>query len=1139
MLIVDKQEFQAQIFRFGGELVLKLFITIIFFLFLSVSLASATETKNVTIVNPIRGQDFWNYPHQILDTPKKQYELISRENLPATWLVRYDALTDLQVIQFLKSLNGQQEVGLFFEITPKFATDTGVKYNESPNWHYPRSIFLVGYSREEREKFINQAVKKYQEVFGKNPKSVGAWWIDAYSLSYLRDKYGIEANLDVADQFSTDQYQVWGQYFSLPFYPAKKNALMPAQSKDQKIGLVTIQWATRDPYNSYGSGVDSSTYSVQANDYLLHDLGIDYFAKLIDIYPQVTVGLENDFAWDEFGPEYQKQIELLVRRRQNGQLKLLTMKDFAVYYQQINPEVSPKVLISATDPLGGSGQVIWYQTPQYRVGWFYNRFGSVIADLRKFRSSGEESCYFKSCERLNLAFNFSEAIDEVNYNTHWLIDTGKISNLQTKQTKEGVRLSYQNQSGIERVVEFLDNDIKVDNNIKTLDAAILEILTGDKGTSGSKIGSEIVPQIDLVSNLRTVLPNLAKFIILTVFFFFIPGWLFCNNKLIAIPLGWSLFTLASFLLGFLKLDFLIWSIPLVSLVLLYKGVFPRPSFPKANRILLAIVILGSIMWILTTAKSGLLYNFGYGYWGPNGHDGIWHLALISELQRNTIPQNPVFAGEKLANYHYFFDLLLAKSGSLLQINNQDLLFRFFPLLISVLAGGLMYKVCEKLFSRVFSLSDQVSKSGALLATFWLYFGGSFGYIFTFLRERTWGGETLFWAQQGRSTLLNPPFAISIVLILSGLYLFYDVYNNQRLPKLKLLALALLWGSLIGFKAYGGVLILGALALLAAEKIVFKRDFRILTPLLGCFSVALTVFLPNNSASNSLFVTNPFWLVYSMVTFTDRLGWIRLSLAMQSEVLSKQLLSYIIGLVIFIVGNLGTRVLSLASWSFLLRERLLFYIALLGVVLSLIFVQKGTNWNVVQFFYYSILVGNIFAGLAAALIIQKLPLQVKYLFIALLVILTLPTSYSLWGEYVPLRAPAGLPKGEIEALNFLKTQSPGTVMTLSYEKNSKNKYETPIPLFAYESTSYVAAFSNHPTYLEDEVNLQILGVDFQGRLNEQRDFIRFPERLAEILKRNKINYVYLLKSSGLEIDESRTGIEKIFQNNDVAIFKSKT
>ena len=56
-----------------------------------------------------------------------------------------------------------------------------------------------------------------------------------------------------------------------------------------------------------------------------------------------------------------------------------------------------------------------------------------------------------------------------------------------------------------------------------------------------------------------------------------------------------------------------------------------------------LIIIGTISWSWTMVKSGWIYSYGMGFWGANGHDGIWHIALIESLARGSL-QMPVFAG---------------------------------------------------------------------------------------------------------------------------------------------------------------------------------------------------------------------------------------------------------------------------------------------------------------------------------------------------------------------------------------------------------------------------------------------------------------------------------------------------------------
>lgn len=1115
-----------------------LILFLVFFSLFSAGQVQAQEQKQITIVNPIRGEDFWNYPYSILETPQKQYELINQTNIEATWLVRYDALKNNNVQQFLKNLNSKQETGLFLEVTPTLTKDSGVTYNQSPNWHFAKSVLVIGYAPEDRLKLIDTAMTQYKSVFGRYPKSVGAWWIDAYSLQYMKDKYQIEMNMDVADQFSTDGYQVWGQYWSAPFYPSKKNALMPASSEKEKIGITTIQWAARDPFNGYGNSVFESTFSVQANDYILHDLGIDYFKKLVDPYPQVVVGLENDFDWTQFGDEYSKQVEYVAGL---GNAQVVTMEHFGRNYRKANPTISPQLTIFSDDPLGSDGKVVWYQTDRYRVGLFVNNEGVVVRDLRQFNDGVEEACYAKACDGLKLGFSANQAIDEVNYGTRWVIDEGSVSEFQTETTSEGLKVSYRNGAGLNRTITFLTNDIRVDDDIKTIATAILNAVE-----SSQKSNQEVNQnEADFISFVEwgKVLPGLMidgfKFVIFVLLFLVFPGFVLSRRLLLSVPIGMALFSLLAFLLAWIRLDIALWLIPLLSIVAgFYWRVRPNKILiEKTDLAAWLIIFAGSTTWLLTQIKNGLLFNYGYGYWGPNGHDGIWHLQLINALTQKVPPDNFILAGLPLENYHYFYDLVLAQVIKLFGVDPQNLLFRYYPLLLSIMIGLLTYHLAI-LLARKLDYSGHKAKLAGLLALFFVYFGGSFGWVVSFIRKGSFGGETTFWAQQSISTLLNPPFASSVMLLFAGLYIYYSFDFNQKKDVLaKGLLLVLLWGTLIEFKAYAGVLVLAALGLVSAFKMI-KGKWWFLMMSIPVALLSLIVFWPNNASSNSLISFSPFWLVRTMLEFEDRLFWPRLLLTMQSGVWYKEWGAIAVGMVIFVVGNLGMRIFSLTDITPYRRYGLISLISLSGFILPMLFLQAGTNWNIVQFFYYSLMLQALLAGLVLAKWLVKLPKFGVPVLLVLIFALTIPTSLNTLSQYLPKRPPAKLAVSEIEALKFLSTKPSGVVLSPVFDPRLNPKFTAPKPLFAYASTSYVSAFSSQPSFLADSINLEILNIDSLPRVNATREILKGNNNSEVLLNNNNIKYIYLPKQMSIKIDEGKLGVEKIFDNSEVSVYQKK-
>ncbi len=178
---------------------------------------------------------------------------------------------------------------------------------------------------------------------------------------------------------------------------------------------------------------------------------------------------------------------------------------------------------------------------------------------------------------------------------------------------------------------------------------------------------------------------------------------------------------------------------------------------------------------------GLTYSYGVGFWGPNGHDGVWHLSLIESLSRGSL-EMPVFAGELIRNYHIGFDLLLALIHRLSFIPVSVLYFQLIP---PLLAFGIGFSVWK------FMLLWTKSRSAAMWGLFFVYFGGSFGWLVNLLRGAGLGGESMFWAQQSISTLINPPFALSLLIIFFVLYLIQKPISGK-----KLILVSLLIGSLV-------------------------------------------------------------------------------------------------------------------------------------------------------------------------------------------------------------------------------------------------------------------------------------------------------------------------------------------------------
>lgn len=426
------------------------------------SFATGSDSDNqfITIVNPIRVS---RYTKNLQSSFIAQYQETQKRNLPATWLLTYDVLENQGIISELSKIDTSYELGIFFEVTPNFASKAQIEYNKTDSWHRAHALFLSGYKREDRDKLIDTVFEKFKLTFGYYPKSVGAWWIDSYSLDYMQQKYNIIANLGLADQFATDGYQVWGQFWSTPFIPNKFHAGIPAKNSDEKINLVTIEWAPRDPLNGYGLN-PANNYSTQ--DYLTINLTDDYFSKLLDLYSsknfnqfgQITIGLETDLDPTSYHGNYARWLDIA----KDKNVKFLTMSDFANWYLN-NYQITPPHTIVTDDLLGSQRKAIWYQSPFYRVGMSYDGKHNIseIFDFRIYPGNFEEPHNISPNRQLNLYINLPSVLDKAgNPNDKWVISEKKLTDI--KKDGKDLIIKFEDEE-----IRFTENNILL-RNIKSL-----------------------------------------------------------------------------------------------------------------------------------------------------------------------------------------------------------------------------------------------------------------------------------------------------------------------------------------------------------------------------------------------------------------------------------------------------------------------------------------------------------------------------------------------------------------------------------------------------------------------------------------------------------------------------------------------
>jgi hypothetical protein len=604
--------------------------------------------------------------------------------------------------------------------------------------------------------------------------------------------------------------------------------------------------------------------------------------------------------------------------------------------------------------------------------------------------------------------------------------------------------------------------------------------------------------------------------------------------------GFVLFTFVSYILIILHIPFLIIPITLLGIILISKPLVKTVKQLKIKfnlKTLLVIIVftLGIAGQLAVISPSGILKNGDLLFWSAHGHDGVWHIALMEEIKKGYPFQNPVFAGERLVNYHFFSDIAPAMVSKYLPISNMDLYFRIFPFIYSVFLGASAFYLTRKITN---------SFGASLWATVFTYFAGSFGYIVTYLKNKTIGGESIFWATQPQSSSGNPPQIVSNFLVLAALYFLITLLQKKNNRSVFAICV-LLFGTISAFKIYAGVVLLGALAVVGIWQLIKDRSFQLILLTLLSGILAAILYFPNASGSASFLIFQPWWYIRTMIVEPSRLNLLDWELRRQTYIYEHNWKRVIflegLGFLIFFFGNLGTRFLGLWEFVKMLKNSLknnfnliFILIIFLSFTLPLLFLQKGVASNTSQFLQYFVLLTGILAGIGTSRITGRFKLLIP-----LLIILMIPTQVSLLYEFYSRPAFAKISREEILALKFVKenTSEKDVILTPPYNQYLNLGGVTP-NIWDWFDTSYVSALSSRRTYMDDYEQNDIMNYTWRGRMTIKENLFKEPNPnifKAEVEK-TEAQILYFPKAVHPTTDLTKTGLTKIFENSEVEIWK---
>lgn len=383
----------------------------------------------VNIVNFLRGYEP-RTPTDMFESVRHQIELSHRLKLPKTFLLQYDAMVQPAFIDLLKTAPENNEIGCWLEMNQALIEAAGLQWRGRYSWDWHVHVgFLMGYTQKEREAIVDAYMRKFKDIFGRTPESVGSWLLDAHTLAYLADRYQVKAGVICRDQVGTDGYTLWGGYYNQGYYPSRKNGYLPAQTPKEQLPFPVFRMFGPDPIDGYDRGLLQGRQRVVTIEPADPNSGgnpdfIQWFYKAYTHAPklnfnQFITGQENSFGWPKMAKGYTDQMELLAEKAKKQELRIETLGSTGKWFRKNFPTTPATVLVALEDTPGreGNRKTAWYLCKLWRVNFIWENSRLRIRDLHLFDERFTETHLEEVCKTKDTAYEALPVLDGFRWST--------------------------------------------------------------------------------------------------------------------------------------------------------------------------------------------------------------------------------------------------------------------------------------------------------------------------------------------------------------------------------------------------------------------------------------------------------------------------------------------------------------------------------------------------------------------------------------------------------------------------------------------------------------------------------------------------------------------------------------------------
>ncbi len=265
------------------------------------------------------------------------------------------------------------------------------------------------FSNEDKERIVDDCFELFHSKFGFYPESTGSYYMDAYTINYIKRKYpSVKCAVATCWEEGVKCYHTtnnsWYTFIDggpwAPWIPSKVNSCLPADCKEDDSGIVAIPHLSRDLMACFdGNGSNFGTHPQNVLRGMIYsDNELPYLFNLVDMYREqgkynngnaynmMFVGpgwLNKAGRWEQpyelLKKSYEDGLDYYAKLKKEGKLIDMTMSEYADHYRERHPSyMEPEVALWKDVLYGSDKQYFWYYDPFFRVCLDFNQGGAMI-----------------------------------------------------------------------------------------------------------------------------------------------------------------------------------------------------------------------------------------------------------------------------------------------------------------------------------------------------------------------------------------------------------------------------------------------------------------------------------------------------------------------------------------------------------------------------------------------------------------------------------------------------------------------------------------------------------------------------------------------------------------------------------------